>query len=85
MVTKTMTWKCYQLCNFGVIKEEACRQTSIYTHFVCVLECKPVGVCNCIVKSPPLDEINYVHIYTPISSGVLCKSRTGLGAALAPL
>lgn len=80
MVTKTMTWKCYQLCHFWVIKE-ACKQTSRYTHFVCVLQCKPVCVCNCIVKSPPLDEVSYVHIYTHSSSGVLSRSRTGLGAA----
>lgn len=79
MVTKTTTWKCYQLCNFWVKKEKACKQTSIYTHFVCVLKCKPVCVCNCIVKSPHLDERSYVHIYTHSSSVVLCWSRTGLG------
>lgn len=80
MVTKTMTWKCYRLCNFWVKKEKACKQTSIYTHFVCVLECKPVCVCNCIVKSH-FNGISYVYICTCSSSGVLCRSRTGLGAA----
>lgn len=54
MVTKTMTWKCYQLCSFCV-KKQLANRLLVYTRFVCVLKCKPVCARSCIVKSPCLD------------------------------